>query len=130
MEGKTRVLIAKLGLDSHWRGAIAVAQALRDAGMEVIFIGNQSPEAIAAVAIQENVHVVGLSTLSGNYPILAPKVVGSLRNHGLKDVLVLLGGTIPQTDIPELKKAGIHGIFPPGTPLRDIVDFIQTNVKK
>lgn len=128
MEEKTRVLIAKLGLNSHWRGAIAVARALRDAGMEVIFIGNQFPEAIVAAALQENVDVIGLSSLSGNHLILAPKVVELLHNRGVKDVLVVLGGTIPPSDIAELKKAGIQGVFPPGTPLRDIVDFIEKNV--
>jgi methylmalonyl-CoA mutase C-terminal domain/subunit len=124
MEEKIRVLLAKLGLDSHWRGAITIARALRDAGMEVIFIGNQSPEAIAAAAVQENVDVVGLSSLSGNHLALAPKVVELLYTHGLKDTLVVLGGTIPQIDISELREAGIQGIFPPGTPLTDIVDFI------
>ena len=125
MSDKIRVLLAKLGLDSHWRGAITVARALRDAGMEVIFIGNQPPEAIVAAAVQENVDVVGLSSLSGNHIALAPKVVELLRSQGLKDVLVVLGGTIPQTDIPELKKAGIQGIFPPGTPLTDIINLIE-----
>ena len=129
MEGKIRVLIAKLGLDSHWRGAITVARSLRDAGMEVIFVGNQFPEAIAAAAVQENVDVVGLSSLSGNHRALAPKVVESLHDHGLTDMLVVLGGTIPQSDVAELKKVGIGGIFPPGTPLADIVDFIEENVR-
>ena len=129
MEGKIRVLIAKLGLDSHWRGAVTVARFLRDAGMEVIFVGNQFPEAIAAAAVQENVDVVGLSSLSGNHLVLAPKVVELLHNRGLKDVLVVLGGTIPQSDVAELKETSIRGIFPPGTPLRDIVDFIQKNVR-
>lgn len=129
VEDKNRVLIAKLGLDSHWRGAIVVARALRDAGMEVVFIGNQSPEGIAAAAVQENVDVVGLSSLSGNHLALAPKVVELLHNHGLREVLVMLGGTIPPSDIPELKKAGIQGVFPPGTPLGDIIDFIDKNVK-
>ena len=93
--------------------------------MEVIFIGNQPPEAIVAAAVQENVDVVGLSSLSGNHIALAPKVVELLRSQGPKDVLVVLGGTIPQTDIPELKKAGIQGIFPPGTPLADIINLIE-----
>ena len=129
MEEKIRVLIAKLGLDSHWRGAITVARALRDAGMEVIFIGNQFPEAIVTAAMQENVDVVGLSSLSGNHLALAPKVVELLHTHGLKDVLVVLGGTIPQVDIPELKKAGIQGVFPPGTPLTDIINFIEEKAR-
>lgn len=129
MREKVRVLIAKLGLDSHWRGAIAVARALRDAGMEVIFIGNQFPEAIVTAALQENVDVIGLSSLSGNHLILAPKVVELLHNRGVKDVLVVLGGTIPSSDVAELKKAGIQGVFPPGTPLKDIVDFIEKNVR-
>jgi len=126
---KTKVLIAKLGLDSHWRGAVTVARALRDAGMEVVFVGNQFPESIAAAAAQEDVDVVGLSSLAGNHLILAPRVVELLHDYGLNDVLVVLGGTIPQSDIPELKKAGIQGIFPPGTPLKDITDFIAGNAK-
>ena len=129
MEDKIKVLIAKLGLDSHWRGAITVARFLCDAGMEVIFIGNQFPEAIATAAVQENVDVVGLSSLSGNHLAIAPKIVELLHNHGLRDVLVILGGTIPQSDMAELNKAGIPGIFPQGTPLTDIVDFIQKNMR-
>jgi len=109
---------------------MVVGQALRDAGMEVIFVGNQSPEAIATAAIQESVDVVGLSSLSGNHLTLAPKIVESLHNHDLKDILVVLGGTIPQSDIPGLKKAGIRGVFPSGTPLTDIVKFVDRETKR
>ena len=129
MDKRIRVLMAKLGLDSHWRGAIMVSRALRDAGMEVIFVGNQYPEAIATTAIQENVDVVGLSSLSGNHALLAPKVVELLRNKGVEDILVILGGTIPQKDIGKLEEAGISGIFGPGTPTGDIVNYIRERVE-
>ena len=130
MDQGIKVLVAKLGLDSHWRGAIVVARALCDAGMEVIFIGNQYPEAIATAAIQENVDVVGLSSLSGNHSVLAPKVVELLRNKGMKDTLVILGGTIPQRDVKKLKEAGIDEIFGPGTPTTDIVEYIKKRIQK
>ena len=128
MDQKIRILMAKLGLDSHWRGAIMVSRALRDAGMEIIFIGNQYPEAIAATAIQENVDVVGLSTLSGNHSVLAPKVVELLRNKGMGDTIVLLGGIIPQRDIERLKKNGIDEVFGPGTSTTDIANYIKEEV--
>ena len=108
MSRKTRILIARLGLDAHWRGSIVVARALRDAGMEVIYLGNQNPETIAKSALEEDVDVVGLSTLSGNHMILAPEVVRLLREKGAGDMTVVLGGTIPPDDIPKLKAEGIH----------------------
>lgn len=125
MKKKTRVLIARLGMDAHWRGSIVVARALRDAGMEVIYIGNQMPRNIVETAIQEDADLIGLSTLSGNHMILAPEVVTALRQKGVEEKVVLLGGTIPPDDIPKLKKAGIKEVFGPGTPLREIIQFVS-----
>ena len=127
MSKRIRVLIARLGLDSHWRGSIMVARALRDAGMEVIYLGNQLPEEIVEAAIQEDADIVGLSTLSGNHMMLAPEVVRKLNAKGVEDKTVILGGTIPPDDIPRLKAAGIGEIFGPGTPFEKIIDYI-TNV--
>jgi methylmalonyl-CoA mutase C-terminal domain/subunit len=124
MNSRIRVIIARLGLDAHWRGSVVVARALREAGMEVVYLGNQMPEAIVQSVIQEDPDVVGLSTLSGNHMILAPMVVEGLRLNGLTDTPVVLGGTIPQEDISLLKKKGIAGVFGPGSSLKDIVDFI------
>ncbi len=124
MKKKIRIVIARLGIDSHWRGSIVVARALRDAGMEVIYLGNQMPEAIAETAVQEDADLVGLSTLSGNHLALAPEVVRRLREKGMEKTAVILGGAIPPKDIPRLKEAGIGEIFGPGTPLKRIVDFI------
>jgi methylmalonyl-CoA mutase C-terminal domain/subunit len=120
-----RIVIARLGVDSHWRGSIVVARALRDAGMEVIYLGNQMPEGIAETALQEDADVVGLSTLSGNHRVLAPEVVRRLREKGMEKTAVILGGTIPPNDIPKLKEAGIGEVFGPGTPLKRIVDFVS-----
>jgi methylmalonyl-CoA mutase C-terminal domain/subunit len=132
MNKRIRVLIARLGLDSHWRGSIMVARALRDAGMEVIYLGNQMPEEIVEAAIQEDADVVGLSTLSGNHMMLAPEVVQKLKANGAEDKAVILGGTIPpddvpKHDVPKLKAAGIGEIFGPGTPIDNIIKYI-TNV--
>jgi methylmalonyl-CoA mutase C-terminal domain/subunit len=113
-------------MDAHWRGSIVVARALRDAGMEVIYLGNQMPENIAESAAQEDVDIVGLSTLSGNHMILAPEVVRCLREKGMADTTVILGGTIPPQDIPRLKAAGIHEIFGPGSSLKKIIGFVST----
>ncbi|MCL4523572.1 MAG: cobalamin B12-binding domain-containing protein [Acidobacteria bacterium] len=125
-EKKIRVLIAKPGLDGHDRGAKIVARALRDAGMEVIYSGlRQTPEMIAATAVQEDVDVVGLSILSGAHNTLCPRLLGLLREKGMGDVTVLIGGIIPEADITALKKAGIAEIFLPGTSTQDIVKFIQ-----
>jgi methylmalonyl-CoA mutase C-terminal domain/subunit len=127
---KIRVLIAKPGLDGHDRGAKVVAQALRDAGMEVIYTGlRQTPEMIAEAALQEDVDVVGLSALSGSHMTLFPRVVELLRKKGLADVLVVGGGIIPPEDIPALQQAGMDAIFGPGTSLQEIVRFIQRAVE-
>lgn len=125
MKKRIRVLIARLGMDAHWRGSIVVARALRDAGMEVIYIGNQMPQNIVETAIQEDADVIGLSTLSGNHMILAPEVVTALREKGVEEKVVLLGGTIPPDDAPRLKEAGIKEVFGPGTPLKEIIQFIS-----
>mgnify|MGYP001823460535 FL=1 len=111
-------------MDAHWRGSIMVARALRDAGMEVIYLGNQLPEKIVEAAIQEDADVVGISTLSGNHMILAPEVVKQLNAKGANDKLVVPGGTIPPDDIPQLKDAGIGEVFGPGTPIQEIIGFI------
>ena len=120
-----RVMIARLGMDAHWRGSIVVARALRDAGMEVIYLGNQMPENIVEGAIQEDANIIGLSTLSGNHMILAPEVVRMLRKKNVNDIAVILGGTIPPEDIPKLKEKGIMEIFGPGTSLTEIIKFVS-----
>ncbi|AVX19860.1 MULTISPECIES: cobalamin B12-binding domain-containing protein [Carboxydocella] len=126
MEKKIRVLVAKPGLDGHDRGAKIVAQALRNAGMEVVYTGlRQTPEQIVATAIQEDVQVIGLSCLSGAHNELFPRVMELLRAQGIEDILVIGGGIIPQEDIPGLKAAGLAEIFTPGTPTSAIVEFIQ-----
>jgi methylmalonyl-CoA mutase, C-terminal domain len=125
MKKSIRVVLARLGLDAHWRGSLVVAHALRDAGMEVIYIGNQMPENIVKTAIQEAADVIGLSTLSGNHMILAPEVVRMLKEKGMGETMVVLGGTIPPDDIPELKEAGIAEVFRSGTSLKKIIQFIS-----
>jgi methylmalonyl-CoA mutase C-terminal domain/subunit len=128
---KIRVLIAKPGLDGHDRGAKVVARGLRDAGMEVIYLGLRlTPEQIAEAAIQEGVDVVGLDCLSGAHMALFPKTVKLIRQKGGNDILVIGGGIIPKKDIPKLREAGIAQIFGPGTPLDEIVQFIETNLRK
>ncbi len=128
-EKKIRVLIAKPGLDGHDRGAKIIARALRDAGMEVIYTGlRQTPEMIAAAAEQEDVDVIGLSILSGAHNTLCPQLMDLLRRKGMQDVIVLVGGIIPEADLPALKKAGIAGVFLPGTSTQDIVDFVRKRV--
>ena len=123
---KIRVLIAKPGLDGHDRGAKVIARALRDAGMEVIYTGlRQTPEMIATAAAQEDVDVIGLSILSGAHNTICPQIMNLLREKGMDDVTVLVGGIIPETDIPALKQVGIAEIFLPGTSTQDIVDFIH-----
>ena len=127
---KIRVLVAKPGLDGHDRGAKVIARALRDAGMEVIYTGlRQTPEMIAAAALQEDVDAVGVSILSGAHNTLAPRIVQLLREKGMNDCLVLLGGIVPQEDIARLKEQGISEIFLPGTSTEDIVKFLHENVK-
>jgi methylmalonyl-CoA mutase C-terminal domain/subunit len=123
---KIRVLIAKPGLDGHDRGAKIIARALRDAGMEVIYTGlRQTPEMIASAAVQEDVDVIGLSVLSGAHNTLCPQLMSLLHDKGMDDVMVLLGGIIPEADIPALKKGGISEIFLPGTSTQDIVTYIR-----
>jgi methylmalonyl-CoA mutase, C-terminal domain len=127
---KIRVLIAKPGLDGHDRGAKIVARALRDAGMEVIYTGlRQTPEMVVRAALDEGVHCIGLSILSGAHNALFPKIMELLKAEGVNDVLVVGGGIIPEDDIPALKEAGIGEIFGPGTPLDEIVEYIRNNVK-
>ena len=129
VDKKIRVLIAKPGLDWHDRGAKVIARALRDAGMEVIYTGlRQTPEMIASAALQEDVDVIGLSILSGAHNTLCARLMDLLRAKGMTDVTVLIGGIIPEADIPGLKKAGIAGIFLPGTTTQAIVDFIRQRV--
>ncbi|MCO6453043.1 MAG: cobalamin B12-binding domain-containing protein [Caldilineales bacterium] len=129
MSRNIRVLVAKPGLDGHDRGAKVVARALRDAGFEVIYTGiRQTPDMIAEAALQEDVDVVGLSILSGAHMALAPKVMESLEKAGMGDVVVLLGGIIPDEDIATLHEMGIRGVFGPGTPTGEIVDFINREV--
>jgi len=125
-----RVVMAKPGLDGHDRGAKVVARALRDAGMEVIYTGlRQTPEQIASAALQEDADVIGLSILSGAHNHVAPRLMALLKEKGLDDVLVVIGGIIPDLDIPKLKALGIKGIFLPGTPMQSIVEFIAANAR-
>jgi methylmalonyl-CoA mutase C-terminal domain/subunit len=127
---KLRVVIAKPGLDGHDRGAKVIARALRDAGMEVIYTGlRQTPEMITAAALQEDADVIGLSILSGAHNHIAPRLMQLLKQKGLDDVLVVIGGIIPDVDIPKLKEIGVKGIFLPGTPMQDIIEFINTNAR-
>ena len=130
MAKKIRILVAKPGLDGHDRGAKVIARALRDAGMEVIYTGlRQSPEDIAAAAIEEDVDAIGLSCLSGAHMTLFPRVVQVLKKRGASDIVVAGGGIIPPEDVPKLKKAGLRGVFGPGTPLADIVEFFEKAAK-
>ncbi|HEX5226445.1 MAG TPA: cobalamin B12-binding domain-containing protein [Bryobacteraceae bacterium] len=125
-----RVLVAKPGLDGHDRGAKVIARALRDAGMEVIYTGlRQTPEMIVNAAIQEDVDCVGLSILSGAHNAIVPRVTAMLREHGASDILVVLGGTIPEQDIAALKENGVSAVFGPGTSLEAVVTFIRDHVK-
>ncbi len=127
---KLRVVIAKPGLDGHDRGAKVIARALRDAGMEVIYTGlRQTPEQIVSAALQEDADVIGLSILSGAHNHIAPRLMQLLKEKGLDDVLVVIGGIIPDVDIPKLKEIGVKGIFLPGTPMHDIIEFINANAR-
>ena len=127
---KIRILVAKPGLDGHDRGAKVIARALRDAGMEVIYTGlRQTPEMIAAAALQEDVDAVGVSILSGAHNTLCPRIVQLLREKGMDNVLVLVGGIVPQEDLPRLKQQGVAEVFLPGTNTDDIVKFLKDNVK-
>jgi methylmalonyl-CoA mutase C-terminal domain/subunit len=126
-----RVLVAKVGLDGHDRGVKVIAQSLRDAGMEVIYTGlRQTPEQVVETAIQEDVQVIGISSLSGAHLHLFPSVVDFLRDKGAEDIIVIGGGVIPDEDISLLKQSGIAEIFGPGTPTTAIIDFIIKTVKK
>jgi methylmalonyl-CoA mutase C-terminal domain/subunit len=125
------VLVAKPGLDGHDRGAKVVARALRDAGMEVIYTGlRQTPEMIVEAALQEDVDVIGMSILSGAHMALFPKVIELLKDEGVDDILVIGGGIIPEEDADALKEKGIAEIFGPGTPLSDIVEYIEAHINK
>lgn len=127
---KIRVLLGKVGLDGHNRGVHVVAAALRDAGFEVIYTGiRKTPAEIANAAMQEDVDVVGLSSLSGAHLPLFPKVAELLKQAGMSDVLMFCGGVIPDEDIPELKAAGFQAVFSPGTPLTEIVEFVRTHAR-
>ena len=127
---RIRVVIAKPGLDGHDRGARVIARALRDSGMEVIYTGlRQTPEQIVAAALQEDADVIGLSILSGAHMHICPRIMALLQEKGLTDVLVVVGGIIPDIDIPKLREIGVRGIFLPGTPMQEIVEFIRKNVR-
>jgi methylmalonyl-CoA mutase, C-terminal domain len=130
-EGAIRVLVAKPGLDGHDRGAKVIARALRDAGMEVIYTGlRQTPEMIVQAALQEDVDVIGLSILSGAHNAIIPRITELLRQKNMQDVLLLVGGIIPEQDVAALKAAGVHAIFRPGTTLETIVRFIRENTRQ
>jgi methylmalonyl-CoA mutase, C-terminal domain len=129
MTRKVRVVMAKLGLDIHWRGVYLVAQFLKDAGMEVVFLGNQFPEQIVEAALEEDADIVGLSSLSGNHMTLAPKVVRLLREKGLERVKVYMGGVMAPEDAAELERAhGIHKVFLPDTPMETIVTHMYASL--
>jgi isobutyryl-CoA mutase small subunit len=126
---KIRVVIAKPGLDGHDRGAKIIARALRDAGMEVIYTGlHQTPEQIVETTIQEDADAVGISILSGAHMTLVPRILDGLRENGLDDVVVVVGGTIPADDVVELKRQGVAEVFTPGAPTREIVEFLRDRV--
>ncbi len=126
-----RVLVAKPGLDGHDRGAKIVARALRDAGMEVIYTGlRQTPEQIVNVALQEDVDAIGISILSGAHNSILPRICELLRQEEMEDVLLVVGGIIPNEDIPALKSAGVAEVFQPGVSTQEIVDFIRTHVRQ
>ena len=126
---KIRVVVAKPGLDGHDRGAKIIARALRDAGMEVVYTGlHQTPEQIVETALQEDADAIGLSILSGAHMTLVPRVVELLKEQDAGDIVVVVGGTIPNQDIPELKELGVAEVFTPGAPTQAIIDFIRDNV--
>ena len=129
-ERKIRVLVAKAGMDGHDRGVKVIARALRDAGMEVIYTGlRQTPEMIVNASLQEDVDVIGLSILSAAHNAIVPRVMELLRQNDMTDVMVLVGGIIPDQDIEPLKQKGVAGVFQPGTPMEEIVRFIRENVR-
>jgi len=131
MEKRIRVLVAKPGLDGHDRGAKVIARALRDAGMEVIYTGlRQTPEMIVNAALQEDVQVIGLSILSGAHNAIVPRVLDLLREKGMTDVALIVGGIIPDEDAAELKRRGVAGVFQPGASIEEIVGFIRAAVNQ
>jgi len=131
MDKRIRVLVAKPGLDGHDRGAKIVARALRDAGMEVIYTGlRQTPEQIAVAALQEDVDAVGISILSGAHNTIVPRICALLHQQQMDDVLVIVGGIIPNEDIPGLKQAGVSEVFQPGASTQEIVEFIRGRVEE
>ena len=131
MDKRIRVLVAKPGLDGHDRGAKIVARALRDAGMEVIYTGlRQTPEQIARAAVQEDVDAIGISILSGAHNTIVPRICELLRAEGMNDVLLVVGGIIPEEDIPSLKQSGVAAVYQPGASTQDIVEFIRTHVRQ
>ena len=131
MERKIRVLIAKPGLDGHDRGAKVIVRALRDAGMEAIYTGlRQTPEQIVQAALQEDVDAIGVSILSGAHNYVMPRIMELVKNNKMEDVLVFMGGIVPDQDVQQLKQIGIKGIFLPGSSLNEIVNFVKDNVRK
>lgn len=131
MAEKIRVLVAKPGLDGHDRGAKIIARAFRDAGFEVVYTGlRQTPEQVVTAALQEDVDVIGLSVLSGAHMSLCPRIMELVKKETLDDVLVLVGGIIPDQDIPKLKALGVSEVFQPGTSTEDIIDYVRRNVGK
>lgn len=126
---KIKILMAKPGIEGHWRGLVAVSNALRDGGFEVIYGSNMTPEEIANTAVQEDVDVVGVSIMSANYVMLFDMVVKALKKAGKGDVIKLIGGILWEEDFATLKKMGAAGCFPPGTPLQEIVDFVKDKTK-
>jgi methylmalonyl-CoA mutase C-terminal domain/subunit len=131
MDSRIRVLVAKPGLDGHDRGAKVIARALRDAGMEVVYTGlRQTPEMIVNAALQEDVQVIGLSILSGAHNAIVPRVLELLKEKGMTDVVVIVGGIVPDEDAAELKRQGVGAVFQPGASLEAIVEFIRGSVKQ
>ena len=131
MDSRIRVLVAKPGLDGHDRGAKVIARALRDAGMEVVYTGlRQTPEMIVNAALQEDVQVIGLSILSGAHNAIVPRVMELLKEKGMTDVVVIVGGIVPDEDAAELKRQGVGAVFQPGASLEAIVEFIRGSVKQ
>ncbi len=127
--GQQRILITKVGMDAHWRGAIVISRALRDAGFEVIFGGNLSPAGIVATAIQEAVDYIGISSLSGNHMVTVPQILDSLRSKNVNDITIIVGGIIPPDDAMELKRRGVLEVFGPGRSIQSIVDFLRESHK-
>ncbi|MCY4087822.1 MAG: cobalamin B12-binding domain-containing protein [Actinomycetia bacterium] len=126
MSRRLRIVIAKVGLDGHDRGAKVIARALRDAGMEVIYTGlHQRPEQVVAAAIDEDAQAIGISILSGAHMTLVPRIIELLREHEASDILLMVGGTIPTDDVAELKRMGVAAIFTPGAPISEVVEFLQ-----